>query len=213
MRALLALLCLVFAPAAAFAQAVPSPSAEIIALRDRFEAAFVREERRYEGDARGLRQIAIRLGEDIYGEDWDAVRAEASRSYAALPEIDLEPYARREGVQPLADIRMFRDLPEGALAAMRFYDAEQVGNFVVAWFAMQHLFGMYDPTDESAAEIALRLTTISHYMQPRVYRGRFEGRDVLAASMHRVFVIAPYTQHARGFLMPDVAALRLYEAE
>lgn len=211
MRVLVLLAWLALAPAAALAQVAAGPSAEIISMRDRFEAEFLRMERSYEGDESGLREQAARIGEWVYSHDWEAVRAEASRSYAALPELDLSRYAGKESVRPWADLSesdksVWRELPAGALAAMRLYDAQQVGYLVANLFALPHMFDTLDLPSS-------RIGAIFPFAPTRIYRGRFEGRDVIAARVQRVFVIAPYIQHPRGMLVPDMAAVRLYDAD
>lgn len=209
MRALFSLLCLLIAPAAAFAQA--SPSAEIVALRDQFEAAFLQAERAYPDDEEGLRQIAARIGEDTYGQNWEAVRAEAARSLAALPEIDLARYEGKESARPWADLsaeerRVWLVMSPGVLAGMRFYDAQQVGMFAASSLGLPH---MMRESDVSAA----RLGALMAFAPTRVYRGRYEGRDVLAVRLQRVFVITPFAQHPRGMLIPDLAGVRIFALE
>lgn len=211
MRALLALLCLLFAPAAAFAQGAPGPSAEIITLRDQFEAAFLHAERSYPDDEASLRAIAARLGEDTYGQNWEAVRAEAARSLAALPEIDLAPYDGKESARPWADLsaeerRVWLIMSPGVLAGMRFYDAQQVGVFAASALGFPHMM-------REGGLSAMRLGTLSAFAPTRVYRGRFEGRDVLGVRMQRVFAIVPYEQHPRGMLIPDLAGVLIFDLE
>ncbi len=195
--------CALLWSAPAFAE---GPSAALIAMRDRFESEVLKIEDDYIGDAEGLRRALEPAAQRIFGADWSVVRAEAERSLRALPEIDLSVYAGATlGQTPFADLgdalNMTDPNPSPAMFAMvRFYDASSVA--ILAATSIVRLpaseLGVYD--------IGIRMSLVPL----RAYRGRFEGRDVLAARYMRSMVITPYEITPEGIIMPDMAHARVF---
>jgi hypothetical protein len=186
-----------------------APSAAVLALRERFEAEILAIEDAYGMNDAGLINAAFDIAERVYGSNWDAVRAEARRSLAALPTIDLGAYAGLEPVRPFAgrkgDEEQFVFMLRGskgkwASAAMRFWDANTVAGFIS---------GLAPPPSmerESAGLIGLKQGLVPM----RAYRGRLEGMDVLAVRNWRSLVVAPYSFSDDGLIMPDLSGVRVY---
>jgi len=187
-----------------------APAAAIGALRDRFEAEILALEAATGKDEGGFLRAAIDIAERVYGSNWDAVRAEAQRSLAALPTIDLGPYERLEPVRPFAGLQSGEDMlafllrggtgSKWAFAAMRFWDAGTVGSF---------LSGLAPPPGldrSSSGAWALK----QGFVPMRVYRGRLNGADVLAVRNWRSLVVAPYSLSVDGLILPDLAGVRIY---
>lgn len=182
----------------------PEPSPAIKAMRDQFEAEVLAIEKDYPGDANGLRAAAIDIAAKVYGADWNVVRAETQRSLAALPEIDLSVYETATPIPSMIDASSLREvlpfMTPGGLAALRFWDAASVG-FVVAPMSV-------DLTRDGDA--AMMIGTKLSLVPGRVWRGKFEGKDVIAARYMRSVVIAPYTLSTEGMIVPAFESLRVY---
>lgn len=197
--------------ALAFSQATilaaVAQDAAMTAMRDKFEAEILAVEDRYGADVDGLRRAAMEIALRVYGSNWDAVRAEARRSLAALPEIDLAPYERLQQVGSLPFKVGGHVLDEitplmgkGGMAMLRFWDAQAVA-FLTAAMGVQP-----DLAREGAAKLAMKMTLAPM----RAYRGRFNGSDVLAARYYRSLVVTPYAWTADGLILPDFAHIRVY---
>lgn len=193
--------------AACSGTAPSEPSAAIKAMRDDFEAQVLAIEKDHPGDPDGLRQAALAIAEKVYGANWEAVRVETQRSLNALPEIDLSPYEAATPSPSNLDAASMRDvvpfLTPGGLAAMRFWDAGSVGYMI----APMSVDLMRD------GDTAAMLGTKFSLVPGRVWRGRFEGQDVLAARYFRSMVIAPYTFSPEGMIIPTLASLRVYDLQ
>jgi hypothetical protein len=187
--------------------AAVAQDAAMVAMRDKFEAEVLAVEEEYGANVDGLRRAAMQIALRVYGSNWDAVRAEARRSLAALPGIDLAPYERLEQVGSLPHKVSGSVLDEimplmgkGGMAMLRFWDAQAVA-FLTAAMGVQP-----DLSREGAAESAMKMTLAPM----RAYRGRFKGADVLAARYYRSLVVAPYAWTADGLILPDFAHIRVY---
>lgn len=205
MRAIWASL-LVLCLSACGAAPASEPSTAIQAMRDDFEAQVLAIENNHGDDAEALRKAAIEISNKVYGADWKVVAAEAKRSLAALPELDLSAYetatpipSNFDGASMVAELAPFMS-PAG-LAMMRFWDANSVG-FMVATMSIDLSRGNY-----SAALIGLKLGMVPG----RVWRGKFKGEDVLAARYMRSIAIAPYTFSAEGMILPTFASVRVFD--
>jgi hypothetical protein len=187
--------------------AAVAQDAAMVAMRDKFEAEVLAVEDEYGADVDGLRRAAMQIALRVYGSNWDAVRDEARRSVAALPEIDLAPYERLEHVGSLSykdkgDVldEILPFMGKGGMAMLRFWDAQAVA-FLTAGMGVQP-----DMAREGAARIAMKMTLAPM----RAYRGRFNGTDVLAARYYRSLVVTPYAWTADGLILPDFAHIRVY---
>jgi hypothetical protein len=190
--------------------AIPAAVAQdavMVAMRDRFETEVLAVEDEYGADIDGLRRAAMQIALRVYGSNWDAVRAEAQRSLAALPEIDLAPYERLDQAVSLpfggkGDVldEIMPFMGKGGMAMLRFWDAQAVA-FSTAAMGVQP-----DLAREGAARIAVKMTLAPM----RAYRGRFYGAEVLAARYYRSLVVTPYTWTADGLILPDFAHIRVY---
>ncbi len=181
----------------------PSPAFEV--LRAQFEREILAMESNYSnGDE--LTQAAAPVAARIYGARWDLVRAEAQRTLAALPEIDLAPYRRLTSSPPAfidqglqQQMLEARDQP-GVLAAMRLYDANIVAFSVGA--ASVNIREAGDPISMIGAKMAL--------VGPRVYRGRAGINQVLALRYYRNMVVIPYAISTEGMIWPDYQHVAVY---
>lgn len=183
------------------------PSAAIKAMRDQFEAQVLAIEANHAGDPDGLRRAAVDIATSIYGADWNVARAEAQRSLAALPEIDLSAYETAAPTPSNFDASMLKDilpfLSAGGLASMRFYDANAVGQMI----APMSVDLMRD--GDTAAMLGVKFSLVPG----RVWRGVFHGEDVLAVRYFRSMVIAPYAFSAEGMILPTFASLRVFDLQ
>jgi hypothetical protein len=206
MRALFAMLWL-SACAIAPAETAGWPSPEIIAMRDQFEREILAIERNYPDNAEGLRAAGLPIALRIYGANWNAVRAEAKRSLAALPELDLSAYANAAPIAPAIDASTMSEamqfMTPAGLAMMRFWDASVVG-YTVAPMTISLI-----RDGETAAMVGAKLALVPN----RIWRGRFEGQDVLAARYMRAMVIMPYTFTPQGMIFPSFNKLRVYDLQ
>lgn len=195
--------------AAACAVSVPAsgPSAELLAMRNQFEREVLAIEQDYAGDADGLRQAALPIALKIYGANWEVVRAEAKRSLAALPEIDLTAYEKATPIPSNIDPASMREvtpfLTPAGMAMMRFWDAQAVA-FSIAPMSVDLMRG-----GDSAMMIGTKMLLVPN----RVWRGKFNGEDVLASRYLRSMVIAPYTFTAQGMILPSFDRLRVYDLQ
>ncbi len=187
-----------------------APSAAIVALRDRFEVEVLAVEGSYGTDVAGLYRAASEIAERVYGGDWDAVRTEAQRSLAALPTIDLTPYANLEPARPFADKQRQRDLlpiimlvahgEKWDFAAMRFWDAQVVAYSIAPTAAPPNL------EQDTGASLGAKIGLVP----PRAYRGRRDGADVLAIRYWRSLVVIPYSLNPDGLIVPDLDGVLVY---
>jgi hypothetical protein len=205
-RTLVGLLPLALAIAAPAAAQQAAPSTSVVTLRDTFEAEILAIEGAYGNDHAGLLRAAVEAAQRVYGSDWDAVRAEAQRSLAALPTIDLAPYAHLDPVRPFADKPDGGDMlafamgkSKWAFAAMRFWDAQNVAAFIGA-VAPLKLDG------DTPASLGVKMTLVPM----RAYRGRLDGADVLAARNGRSLVVAGYSLTPDGLILPELVGVRIY---
>lgn len=205
MRRLLLALVVLFAAPMALAQTGSAPSAALVAMRDRFETEFLALERDFPGNADELRAAAIPIARRVYGADWSVVRAETTRSLAALARFDLAPHQRQPFETPMATnpdlaagLALLMD--PGALAGMRFWDANFVGAYMAASAVDINLLDM--PSS--------RLATVMGFAPTRVYRGRMDGDDVLVSRYLRSIVVTPYSITREGMIFPDVERVRVY---
>jgi hypothetical protein len=169
-----------------------------------FERQVLAIEPQHPGDADGLRDAAIEIAARVYGKDWSIVRAEAQRSLAQLPEIDLAPYESATAPPLTRDAAGFTRtmaplLTPGGLAAMRFWDARYAG-------------GSLGPmaVDLSAADGAATIGMKMGLIPGRTYRAKFKGADVIAARYMRSMVIAPYTITDEGMILPQFEKVIVY---
>jgi hypothetical protein len=183
------------------------PSAELLAMRNQFEREVLAIEKDHPGDAEGLRQAAMPIALKIYGANWEIVRAEAKRSLAALAEIDLAAYEKATPIPSNIDPTSLREMtpfltPAGT-AMMHFWDAQAVG-FMIAPMSVDLM-----RDGDSAMMIGTKMSLVPN----RVWRGKFNGKDVLASRYLRSMVIAPYTFTAQGMILPSFDELRVYDLQ
>ncbi len=206
MRAIWASL-LVLCLSACGAAPASGPSAAIETMRDRFEAEVLAIEKDHGDDAPALQRAAAAIAEKVYGADWNVVRAEAKRSVAALPKIDLSPYEAATPLPSRIDQSVARDMAmfmtPGGLASIRFWDAQTVG-YVVAPIASDLTRGA-----ESPAMIGMKIGLAP----PRVWGGKFKGEDVIAIRHMRAMVLVPYTFSAEGMILPTFASVRVFDLQ
>ena len=184
------------------------PSAAMVDLRDRFEAGILAVEGNYPSDPTGFQKAALSISKRVYGANWGVLRAEAQRSLAALPEIDLAPYAalKAPGSQiPPDDLgsmlnQIMPYLEPAGYAMMRFWDASAVGSYVATLAVRLNI------DKESPSVLGLKLALAP----TRTYRGRFQNADVLATRYLRSMVITPYGLNAEGLIVPDFERVRVY---
>lgn len=181
------------------------PSAAIQKMRNDFEAQVLAIENDHGDDAEALRKAALEIAGKVYGADWKVVAAEAKRSLAELPELDLSGYEAATQVQSNFDAGMPTELtpfmtPAGQ-AMIRFWDANSVG-FMMATMSVDITRG-----NQSPSMLGLKLGIVPG----RVWRGKFKGEDVLAARYMRSMAIAPYTFSAEGMILPTFASVRVYD--
>ncbi|HEV7692944.1 MAG TPA: hypothetical protein VGO52_19065 [Hyphomonadaceae bacterium] len=181
-----------------------SPSRALLDMEAEFERQVLAIEPQHPGDADGLRDAAIEIAAKVYSKDWSVVRAEAQRSLAQLPEIDLAPYESAAATTLTRDTagfmrRMAPLLTPGGLAAMRFWDARYAG-------------GSLGPmaVDFSAVDGAATTGMKMGLIPGRTYRGKFKGADVIAARYMRSMVIAPYTITEEGMILPQFDKVTVY---
>lgn len=199
----LAVMCL----SACGAGPASGPSAEIQAMRDSYEAQVLAIEKDHGDDAEGLQKAALEISQKVYGADWKVVGAEAKRSLAELPEIDLTAYEPLTPAPSNFDGFAMQELapfmtPAGQ-AMMRFWDANSVG-FMVAPMSVN-----LTANNETPAMIGLKLGIVPG----RVWRGKFKGEDVLAARYMRSMVVTPYTFSAEGVILPTFASVRVFDLQ
>jgi hypothetical protein len=174
-------------------------------MRDRFEAEVLAMEKEHAGDPDGLRDAAMPIALKIYGADWSVVRAEAKRSLAALPEIDLSAYEAATPFPPRTDLglmsaQMERFRTPAGLAAARFWDAN------IAGLAVAGMFSDLLRDGDAASMISMKMSLVPN----RVWRGKQGGEDVLAIRYLRSLVIAPYTLTEEGLILPAFERVRVY---
>ncbi|MEQ1619172.1 MAG: hypothetical protein ABL883_12615 [Terricaulis sp.] len=180
----------------------PSPAFEQV--RSQFEREILAIEGNY-SDGAELGAAAAPIAARIYGADWDLVRAEALRTFANLPEIDLTRYTGQPPAEPGFDATNIRAelqqmLNPGGMAAMRFYDAN------VAAFQAGSMAALPFADGNSSSMIGVKMALVG----PRAYRGRWGGRDVLVSRYFRRLVIVPYSITPEGMYMPDFQHLTVF---
>lgn len=178
----------------------PNPAFE--AMRTQFEREILSIEGNY-SDAEELRNAALPVAQRIYGANWGLVRAEALRSIAALPEIDLTRYSVLAPERPQIDLSesdLGQMLSPGGLAAWRAYDANMVA------FTMASMSVRPFEQGDSASMIGAKFALVG----PRAYRGRLNGGEVLAVRYYRSLVTIPYMLTAEGLIKPDLQQVGIY---
>jgi hypothetical protein len=181
-----------------------APSRALLDMEAEFERQVLAIEPQHPGDADGLRDAATEIAAKVYGRDWSVVRAEAQRSLAQLPEINLAPYESAAATPPTRDAAGFMRtmaplLTPGGLAAMRFWDARYAGGSLGP-------MAVDFSTVDGAATIGMKMGLVPG----RTYRGKFKGADVLAARYMRSLVIAPYTITDEGMILPQFEKVTVY---
>ena len=184
------------------------PSAAMVDLRDRCEAGILAVEDNYPNDPTGFQKAALSISQRVYGSNWSVLRAETQRSLAALPEIDLAPYAALNppgGPIPPADLgsmlnQIMPYLEPASYAMMRFGDASAVGSYVATLAVRLNM----DKESPSMLGLKLALTPT------RTYRARFNNAGVLATRYLRSMVITPYGLNAEGLIVPEFERVRVY---
>lgn len=180
----------------------PSPAFEQV--RSQFEREILSIEGNY-SDGAELGAAAAPIAARIYGANWDLVRAEALRTFANLPEIDLSRYTGQPLEESAFDPNNIRaDLQQmlnpGGMAAMRFYDAN------VAAFQAGSMAALPFADGDSNSMIGVKMALVG----PRAYRGSWGGRDVLVSRYFRRLVIVPYSITPEGMYLPDFQHLTVF---
>ncbi|HVY87415.1 MAG TPA: hypothetical protein VG942_01005 [Hyphomonadaceae bacterium] len=207
MRSLMIGLSLLLA-ACSYETPTSGPSAAIQAMRQDFETRVLAAEKGH-SDAEDIRHAATGIALEVYGKDWNVVRAEAKRSLAALPALDLAPYETApssQSARPAEDVKSSMNeateyLTPAGMAMMRFWDAQAVGGTLAPMFV--NLSASGDPM----ALIGVKMSLVP----PRTFRGKFKGADVLASRYMRSLVIAPYSMTAEGMILPDFEKVGVFD--